>query len=122
MADDSDQPIGVPLRILAVVLALMLAFFAGAIIAGASDNVSLPTCHDVSHGTAKPSANGDCFDGSSTRATTGMVAAILAGIAAAGAVIASIMLAATGRWGQLLMIVAGAAVVFILLEIAVIHI
>ena len=111
----------VPLRILAVILALIIAFAAGAIIAGASDNTSLPTCRDVNHGKAAPSSNGDCFDGSARRAKVGLGFAIAAGVAAAAALILSIVLAATGRRGRIFLILCGAAVLLIGLEIAVIQ-
>jgi hypothetical protein len=112
----------VPLRILAVLLALVIAFAAGAIIAGASDNTSLPTCHDVTHGKAEPSSNGDCFDGSKRRADAGLGFAIAGGVAAAAALVLSIMVAATGRRGRLFLILCGATLVLIGLEIAVIRI
>jgi hypothetical protein len=112
----------VPLRILAVLLALVIAFAAGAIIAGAADNTSLPTCHDVTHGKAEPSSNGDCFDGSKRRADAGLGFAIAGGVAAAAALVLSIMVAATGRRGRLFLILCGAALVLIGLEIAVIRI
>jgi hypothetical protein len=131
MAPD-DQPaagavtdgsgIAVPLRILAVLLALVIAFVAGAIIAGASDNTSLPTCHAVNHGQATLPSSGDCFDGSSRRADAGLGFAIASGVAAAAALLFSIMLAATGRRGLLFLILCGASLVFVGLEIAVIHI
>lgn len=114
--------IGVPLRILAVILALLIAFFSGAIIAGASDNTSLPTCHDVNHGKAQLPSSGDCFQGSARRADVGLGFAIAGGVAAAAALVLSIMLAATGRRGREFLIACGAAVVLTLLEIAVIHI
>jgi hypothetical protein len=116
-----DRRVGVPLRIVAVIAALVLAFFAAAIIAGATDNTSLPTCHDVNHGQARPSSNGDCFDGSSRRADAGLVAAIAGGICAAAALVLSVILAATGRRAQLFLILFVASLVFIGLEIAVIH-
>jgi hypothetical protein len=100
----------------------VIAFAAGAIIAGASDNTSLPTCHDVNHGTAAASSNGDCFDGSKRRADAGLGVSIAAGVAALAALIVSIMVAATGRRGLLLLILCGAAVVLIGVTIAVIHI
>lgn len=112
----------VPLRILAVLLALVIAFAAGAIIAGAADNTSLPTCHDVTHGKAEPSSNGDCFDGSKRRADAGLAFAIAGGVAAAAALVLSIMVAATGRRGRLFLILCGAALVLVGLEIAVIRI
>jgi hypothetical protein len=112
----------VPLRILAVLLALVIAFAAGAIIAGAADNTSLPTCHDVNHGKAQPSSNGECFDGSSRRADAGLGFAITGGVAAAAALILSIVLAATGRRGRLFLILCGAAVLLMGLEIAVIRV
>ncbi len=114
--------VSVPLRVLAVILALVIAFATGAIIAGASDNTSLPTCHDVNRGTAAPSSNGDCFDGSSRRADLGLGFAIAGGVAAAAALVVSIILAATGRRGRLFLILCGAAVVLVGLEIAVIHV
>jgi hypothetical protein len=100
----------------------VIAFAAGAIIAGASDNTSLPTCHDVSHGKAQPSSDGDCFDGSSRRAKAGLGFAIAGGVAALAALVASIVLAATGRRGRLFLILCGAAVILMGLEIAVIRI
>jgi hypothetical protein len=119
---DSSK-VGVPLRVGAVILALVLALVCAGIIAGAHDNTSLPTCHDVSHGKAKLPSSGDCFDGSSTRANAGMVFAIGAGIATAAALVLSIMLAATGlpSRGRLFLISVGVAVALIGLEIAVIH-
>jgi hypothetical protein len=119
---DESSGTAVPLRILAVILALVIAFAASAIIAGASDNTSLPTCRDVNHGKAAPSSNGDCFDGSSRRADAGLGFAIAGGVAAAAALVLSIILAATGRRGLPFLILCGAAVLFIGLEIAVIHI
>ena len=123
-ADARNDGVGaaVPLRILAILLALVIAFVSGAIIAGASDNTSLPTCHDVSHGKAEPSSNGDCFDGSKRRADAGLGFAIAAGIAATAALVLSIILAATGRRGGLFLILCGAALILVGLEIAVIHI
>src|SRR3954454_18738615 len=101
----------VPLRILAVLLALVIALVAGAIIAGASDNTSLPTCHDVSHGKAAPSSNGDCFDGSSRRADAGLGLAIASGVAALAALLLSIVVAATGGRSLPFLILCGAALV-----------
>ena len=121
-APDAGGGIPGPLRILAVLLALILAFAAGAFIAGASDNTTLPTCHDVNHGKAAPSSNGDCFDGSSRRADAGLGFAIAAGIAAAAALVLSIVLAVTGRRGRLFLILCGAALIFAGLEVAVIRI
>jgi hypothetical protein len=116
-----ERRVAVPLRILAVVVAIALAFVAGAIIAGASDNTSIPTCHDVNHGKAKPSSNGDCFQGSTRRADAGLAFAIAGGVSAAAALILSIMLAATGRRGRLYLIACVATLVCIGLVVAVIH-
>jgi len=110
------------MRILAVLLALVIAFVAGLIIAGASDNASLPTCHDVAHGKAQPSSNGDCFDGSTRRADAGLGFAIVGGVAAAAALVLSIVVAATGRRGRLLLILCAVSLVFVGVEIAVIRI
>jgi hypothetical protein len=121
-APASASRIGTPVRILAVILALVIAFAAGAIIAGANDNTSVPTCHDVNHGNAQASSNGDCFDGSSRRADAGLGLAIAAGVAAAAALLLSIVLAVTGRRGPLFLILCGTAVLFIGLVIAVIQI
>ena len=112
----------VPLRILAVLLALVIAFAAAAIIAGAGDNTSLPTCHDVNSGKAAPSSNGDCFDGSKRRADAGLGFAIAGGIAAAAALLLSIVVAATGRRGRILLVLCAAALALMGLEIAVIRI
>jgi len=76
----------------------------------------------VNHGTAAASSNGDCFDGSSRRAKAGLGFAIAGGVVAAAALILSIILAATGRRGRIFLILCGAAVLFMGLEIAVIHI
>jgi hypothetical protein len=116
------RAMAVPMRILAVLLALVIAFIAGAIIAGAADNTSLPTCHDVAHGKAEPSSNGDCFDGSARRAKAGLGFAIGGGAAAAAALIVSIVVAATGRRGRLLLVLCAASLVLVGLEIAVIRI
>src|SRR5689334_7825479 len=99
----------VPMRILAVLLALVIAFVASAIIAGASDNTTLPTCHDVTHGKAKPSSNGDCFDGSTRRADAGLGLAIAGGVTAAAALLLSIVIAVTGRRGRLFLILCAAS-------------
>jgi ABC-type nitrate/sulfonate/bicarbonate transport system permease component len=119
---NGNGKIGVPLRIGAVILALAITFFSGAIIAGASDNTSLPTCHDVNHGTAQLPASGDCFKGSTRRADAGLGFAIAGGVAAAVALVLSIIVAATGRRGREFLIACGAALVLTLVEIAVIHI
>jgi hypothetical protein len=116
------RTMAVPMRILAVLLALVIAFVAGAIIAGAADNTSLPTCHDVAHGQAEPSSNGDCFDGSKRRADAGLGVAIAAGVAAAAALALSIVLAATGRRGRLFLILCAISLILAGLEIAVIRI
>lgn len=76
----------------------------------------------MNHGKAAPSSNGDCFDGSSRRAKVGLGFAIAGGVAAAVALILSIMLAATGRRGVPFLILCGAAVLLMGLEIAVIQI
>lgn len=112
----------VPLRILAVLLALVIAFAAGAIIAGAADNTSLPTCKDVNSGKAAASSDGECFDGSARRAKAGLGFAIAAGVAAAAALLLSIVVAVTGRRGRILLILCAAALALMGLEIAVIHI
>src|SRR3954470_440211 len=112
----------VPLRILVVLLALVIALVAGAIIAGASDNTSLPACHDVAHGEAAPSTNGDCFDGSKRRADAGLALAIAGGAAALAALLLSIVVGGTGRRSRLFVILCAAALAFVGLEIAVIHI
>jgi hypothetical protein len=116
------SPTGSPLRILAVILALVIAFAAGAIIAGAADNTSIPTCRDVNHGNAEPASSGDCFDGSSRRADAGLGLAIAAGVAAVAALLLSILLAVTGRRGGLFLILCGAAVLLMGVVIAVIQI
>jgi ABC-type nitrate/sulfonate/bicarbonate transport system permease component len=105
-----------------VLLALVIAFVAAAILAGAIDNTSLPTCHDVAHGTAAPSANGDCFNGSTHRADAGLGFAIAGVVAAAAALVLSIVVAATGRRGRLLLALCAASLALIGLEIAVIRI
>jgi hypothetical protein len=104
-----------------VLLALVIAGGAGAIIAGASDNTSLPTCYDVNHGKAKPSSNGDCFDGSKRRADAGLGFAIAGGVAAVAALALSILVAVTGRRGWLFLIACAAAVILLGLEIAVVR-
>jgi len=119
---EDDARTAVPGRILAVFLALVICLAAGLIIAGAADNTSLPTCRDVSHGSAPPSSNRECFDGSERRANAGLGFAIAAGVAAAAALLLSIVLAATGRRGRLFLVLAGAAVLLIGAVIAVIQI
>jgi hypothetical protein len=104
-----------------VLVALIVAFFAAAFIAGAAENTSLPTCHDVNRGEAAPDPSGDCFDGSETRAIGALVLAILGGIGAVAGLVLSVMLAAGGRHGRLFLIACGAAVVCLLLAIAVIN-
>jgi hypothetical protein len=110
-----------PIRILAVIVALLLAATCGALIAGASDNTSLPTCHQVSHGEAKLGSNGDCFDGSSRRADAGLALMIASGLAIAAALVLSIMFAVTGRRGRLFLILTGVAIVLAVLALVVIH-
>jgi hypothetical protein len=99
----------------------VIAFVASAIIAGSADNTSLPTCHDVTHGEAQPSSNGDCFDGSTRRADAGLGLAIAGGVAAAAALILSIVIAVTGRRGRLFLILCATSLVFVGLEVAVIR-
>jgi hypothetical protein len=117
-----EGPISVPFRVLAILLALVIAFAAGATIAGAADNTGLPTCHEVNRGDAAPSSNGECFDGSSRRAKAGLGVAIAAGITAAAALLLSIVVAATGRRGRVFLSLCGATVVLIGAVIAVIQI
>ena len=121
-AGSEDSRLPMPVRILAVLLALVIAFAAGAVIAGAADNTSLPTCHEVNRGSAAPSSNGECFDGSARRAKAGLGFAIAAGVAAAVALVLSIVLAATGRRWRPFLVLCGAAVVLIGAVIAVVQI
>jgi hypothetical protein len=121
-AGDKPTKPNLALRILAVVVALLLAATCGAFISGAANNTSLPTCHDVTHGKAKATSNGDCFDGSTKRADAGLALAIGSGLAMAAALALSIMFALTGRRGRLILILVGAALVLALLEVLVIHI
>ncbi len=95
---------------------------AGLIVAGAADNTSLPTCRDVNSGRAAPSSGGECFDGSARRAKAGLGFAIAGGVAAAAALLLSIVLAVTGRRGRLFLAMCALALVLMGLEIAVIHI
>jgi hypothetical protein len=121
-ASNEPSKARLPVRILAVVVTLLLAATCGAFIAGASDNTTLPTCHDVNRGQAKAASNGDCFDGSTKRADAGLALAIGSGLAMAAALVLSIMFAVTGRRGRLVLILIGVAIVLALLEILVIHI
>ncbi len=96
---------------LAVVLALALAFACAVLVAAMADIGSTPTCDSVLSGEEPVPSDGECFDGSSGQKTASLVfgwpSAVLAGI---GAVVA-LFFAATGRSGRLLLQLTAAAIV-----------
>jgi hypothetical protein len=98
-------------RVLAVILALALAFACAVMVVAMVDIGDTPTCDDVLSGEAAVPADGECFDGSSTQKTISLIlgwpSAVLAGIAA----LVALFFTVSGRQGRLVLQLTGAAIV-----------
>jgi hypothetical protein len=98
-------------RVLAVILALALAFACAVMVVAMVDIGDTPSCDDVLSGEAAVPADGECFDGSSTQKTISLIlgwpSAVLAGIAA----LVALFFTFTGRQGRLVLQLTGAAIV-----------
>jgi len=98
-------------RVLAVILALALAFACAVMVVAMVDIGDTPTCDDVLSGEAAVPSDGECFDGSSTQKTISLIlgwpSAVLAGIAA----LMALFFTFTGRQGRLVLQLTGAAIV-----------
>ncbi|HLM30153.1 MAG TPA: hypothetical protein VK326_00655 [Solirubrobacterales bacterium] len=98
-------------RVLAVILALALAFACAVMVVAMVDIGDTPTCDDVLSGEAAVPSDGECFDGSSTQKTITLIlgwpSAVLAGIAA----LVALFFTFTGRQGRLVLQLTGAAIV-----------
>ena len=98
-------------RVLAVILALALAFACAVMVVAMVDIGDTPTCDDVLSGEAAVPSDGECFDGSSTQKTISLIlgwpSAVLAGIAA----LVALFFTFTGRQGRLVLQLTGAAIV-----------
>jgi hypothetical protein len=107
-ADDGKA--GAGWRVLAVVLALALAFACAVMIVAMSDISDTATCDDVRAGIALPNEDGECFDGSSGKKTASLVLGWPSGVLAGIAALFALYFAATGRRGRLLLQLTGAAI------------
>jgi hypothetical protein len=98
-------------RILAVLLALVLAFAAAVMIVAMVDIGGTPRCDDP-EALAEAVAEGEdeCFDGSSAQKTISLVLGWPSGILAAIAALVALFFAFTGRSGRLVLQLTGAAV------------
>jgi hypothetical protein len=94
-------------RALAVVLALVLAFGAAVMIVVPLNPDDTPRCEQIASGEFP---GGECFDMTKTQQTIQNVLAWPAGIIGAAAALMALYFAATGRRGQLLLRLTGAAV------------
>ena len=98
-------------RVLAVILALALAFACAVMVVAMVDIGDTPTCDDVLSGEVAVPSDGECFDGSSTQKTISLIlgwpSAVLAGIAA----LVALFFTFTGRQGRLVLQLTGAAIV-----------
>ena len=108
------------MRVLAVLIALVLAFGAAVMILVAIDIGDTATCEEFpTLSLAEQLADNECFDGSSTQKAISVVLAWASGIVGALAVLAALLFAFTGTRGGLLARLAGAAVVLATLSIAI---
>jgi hypothetical protein len=102
-------------RLLGVLLALALAFACAVMVIAMIDIADTPRCDDPAALEEERQESGDlvieCFEGSETQKVISLVlgwpSAVLAGIAA----LVALFFAATGRQGQLLLRLTGAAIV-----------
>jgi hypothetical protein len=106
-----DDKAGAGWRVLAVILALALAFACAVMVVAMSDIGSTPTCEDVLSGDAALPSDNECFDGSSTKKTISLVLGWPSGVIAGIAALLALMFAFTGRRGRLVLQLTAAAVV-----------
>jgi hypothetical protein len=107
-------------RVLAVVLALALAFACAVMIAAMVDIGGTPRCDDP-EGVAQALLEGEneCFDGSSAQKVATLVLGWPSGILAGIAALVALYFAATGRRGRLLLQLTGAAIALGVLSIVI---
>jgi hypothetical protein len=105
-------------RVLAVVLALALAFACAVMVIAMADIGGTPRCDDP-EGIAQAVAEGEteCFDGSSAQKAATLILGWPSGILAGIAAVMALFFAATGRQGRLLLQLTGASIVLGVLSI-----
>jgi hypothetical protein len=96
-------------RLLAVVLALILAFGAAVMIVVPLNPDDTPRCEQIASG--EVAGGGECYELTKTQQTIQNIFAWPAGIIGAAAALMALYFAATGRRGQLLLRLTGVAVV-----------
>jgi uncharacterized RDD family membrane protein YckC len=101
------QKAGAGMRILALIIGLLLLFGAAVMALVVINPDDIPLCSE----TAKAFEAGECFDVSETQNTVSTILAVPAGILAAIAGLLGFYVAFTGRRGDLMMRIGGAAVV-----------
>ncbi len=104
-ATDDDKASG-GWRVLAVLLALVLAFGAAVMFVVAINPDDTPRCEQLG-----PAEGGECYQITETQQLIQNIFAIPAAVLAALAVLLALYFAATGRQGRLLVRLAGAAIV-----------
>ena len=107
-------------RVLAVILALALAFACAVMVIAMADIGGTPRCNDP-EGLAEAIAEGEteCFDGSSAQKAITLILGWPSGILAGIAALLALFFAATGRQGRLLLQLTAAAIVLGVLSILV---
>ncbi|MQA73989.1 MAG: hypothetical protein GEU88_06555 [Solirubrobacterales bacterium] len=108
-AGDTEDRAGGGWRALAVVLALALAFACAVLVIAMADIGETATCDDP-QGIIESGKN-ECFDGSSGQKTASLILGWPSGVLAGIAALIALYFAATGRRGQTVLQVTGAAIV-----------
>ena len=103
-----DEKAGAGWRLLAVVLALALAFGAAVMIILPLNPDDTPRCEQIASGEFP---GGDCFDMTKTQQTIQNIIAWPAGVIGALAALMALFFAVTGRRGQLMLRLTTAAIV-----------
>ena len=104
-------------RVLAVALALIVAFGAAVMIVAMNDIRTTPTCADVRSGKAAVPGDRKCFDGSGTKKSIVLGLGWTGGVLGALAALGAVGFAIVGRRGWLLVAAIGAAVALSALSI-----
>lgn len=108
---DDDGKASGPLRALAVVMSLALLFGVAVMVIVAINPDNIPLCADVESGDAKLGPTFECFDQSSASYNVQKVVAAGAALVGALAALLGFYVGATGRRGDLMLKLTGAAVV-----------
>src|SRR5829696_7513850 len=106
-------------RVLAVILALALAFACAVMVIAMADIGDTPTCDDVLSGEAALPSDNECFDGSSGQKTASLVLGWPSGVLAGVAALFALYFAATGRRGRTLLQLVGVAILLGALSIGI---